>query len=388
VPALAHQQHHRRIPVVIKVLLTVLLARFALPGDLKKPQIDKNSPEGQFLDLVELENDAGKQTALLEQFLTLFPRVDSAVAVWIYGELQDRYRTAGLLDKAIVAGEKILAIEPDSVEVARANWRMAESKGDPELVKRWSAETEKIAERVVKAPLPSDSAARKAAEERAAYARQFITLANDEEYRRALQTKDPAQRVKLLEDLVKKSPQNPYMEQIEIAIFLGWKEIGNVDRSLAAAETVVARDGNRVDALLFVAEVNFQRKRNPQRTLGQATKVIERLAVAPKPDGMTDREWSIVKNQNLRLAYSIIGTIQFEAGQWAAVDQAFRGALQVAPDDQVRATLLFQLGWANYQMRNALEAIRLYVLCAAIPGPLQEQASKRIAEVKSAYNLP
>jgi tetratricopeptide (TPR) repeat protein len=385
---LVHHRPQSRPFIVLGLVLLVLLARPALPDDPKKLQIDKSSPEGLFLDLVALENDTAKQTALLEQFLKMFPKVDPAVATRVYADLQDRYTASGALDKAIAAGEKILAIEPDNVEVARTNWRLAEAKRDPELVKRWSAETKKIAERVVKAPLPSAPEARKAAQERAAYARQFIDSAEYEDFRQALQTKDPAQRIKLLEDFVKKSPQNPYLEQIEVANFMAWKEIGNVEKSLPAAETVLARDGNNEDALLFVAGINFQRKKDPQRTLGQAAKVTELWAAATKPDGMTDRDWSRLKNQNLRLAYSIIGNIQFEAGQWAAADKALRAVLPLAGDDQTRATLLYQLGWANYQMRNALEAIRLYRLCAAIPGPLQEEASKRAAAVKSAYNLP
>ena len=379
---------HRRIAFGIGLALSLLLFAPGVAGDAKKLQIEKNSPEGQFLELIALESDGAKKTALLEQFLIMFPKVDPSVTVWVYGELQDRYRRAGALDKAMTAGERILSFEPDNIEAARANWRIAEARKDPNLIQRWSTETAKIAERVVKAPLPTDPAAMKEAEERAAYARQFVVNTDYQDFTSAIQTENPEERINALEEFVKKSPQKPYMEQIEIAKFLAWKQIGNMDKTLAAAEAVLARNENREDALILVAEVNFRRKKDPQRTLALATKFIDRTAVASKPDGITEQDWARFKSQNLALAHFIIGSIHSQAGQWGAADKAFRAGLPLIADDQFRATVLYQLGWANYQMHNALEAIRFYRMCAAIPGPMQQQASQNVASVKSEYNVP
>ena len=368
-----------------------MAALFFVPlaaGDLKKPQLDRNSSEGQFMELISLEGDTAKKTALLEQFLTLFPKIDPSVTAWIYGELQDRYRRSGALDKAIGAGEKVLQIDPDNIEVARMNWRLAETKKDEALVKLWSEETARIAERIVKAPIPSDPEAMKAAEERALYAKQFIVNTDFQDYMAAIQTKDPAQRIAALDEFVKKSPQNPYMAQIEIAVFLALRELGDIDKTLAAAETVLARDENREDAMLFVAEMNFRRKKNTQRTFTLATKFIERMSIARKPEEMPDDQWTRTRNQNLALAYFIIGSIHFQSERWSAVDKAFRAALPYAPNDSLRATLLYQLGWANYKMQYPMEAIQFYKQCASIAGPMQEQASKNVVSVKAEYNLP
>jgi tetratricopeptide (TPR) repeat protein len=357
-------------------------------AEVHKLVVDKNSPEGQFLDLVTLESDAAKKIALLEQFLNMFPRVDPNVTAWVYGELQERYRRAGAIDKALAAGERILAIEPDNVEVARANWRLAETKKDEALVKHWAEETAKIAERVVKAPLPSDPEALKAAEDRALYARQFIVNTDYEDFTSALKTQDAAQRIAALKAFSEKSPQNPYQEQIEIATFLAWKELGDVDNTLAAAERVLARNENREDAMIFVAEINFRRKKDPQRTVSLASKFIERMATAAKPDGMSDEDWTRSKNRNLALAHYFIGGIRAQSNQWAAVDKEYRAALPFVADEQFRATLLYQLGYANYQLHNALDAIKFYKLCAAIPSAMQDQASKNVLAVKAEYNVP
>src|SRR5437660_1551606 len=90
----------------IVVVLAALFLTPSLRAEFKRPQLDRNSPEGQFIELVMLETDGAKKTALLEQFLTMFPKVDPSVTAWVYGELQERYRRAGALDKAISTGEK------------------------------------------------------------------------------------------------------------------------------------------------------------------------------------------------------------------------------------------------------------------------------------------
>lgn len=371
----------------IALTLVLILAPYTV-GEIKKPRVGKDTPEGQFLELVSLETDGGKKIALLEQFLTIFPHCDMALTAWVYGELQDRHRRAGNVDKALAAGERILELEPDNVEVARANWVLAEKKGDAELIKKWSGETAKIAERVVNLPLPSDPDEGKMANDRIEFARQFVINTAYEEYTKAVGIQAPAERIAALEDFTRKKPQNPYLDQIEVAEFLSYKEMGDLEKTLAAAEKILSHNENREDALLFVAEVNFRRKKDPKRSLALAKKFIERMAVAEKPEGISDRDWTNAKTQNLGLAHYIIGRISFDSEQWPVADRALRAALPLIGDNQFRATVLNDLGWANYRMLNAVDAIKFYGLCAAIPGALQEQAAKSVLSIKSEYRLP
>ena len=138
------------------LVLGLILAPYAL-GEVKKLRVGKDTPEGTFLELVSLEVSAAKKVALLEHFLTIFPACDPTITVWVYGELQDRYRRAGDLDKALAVGEKILVLDPNNIDIAETNKRLAEKKGDAELVYKWSAEMEKIAARRGKIPATDGS---------------------------------------------------------------------------------------------------------------------------------------------------------------------------------------------------------------------------------------
>jgi tetratricopeptide (TPR) repeat protein len=378
-------------PTARRRSLRVLLAFGLIAGeglaDTKKLQFDKNTSEGQFLELVSLETDGARKIALLEQFLVLFPSNPTLIS-WVYSELQDRYRRAGQLDKALATGEKLLSLVPDDIETARLNLRLAETKGDAQLEKKWAAAIAAIAERLLKTPLPSDPDELKIAEDRRALARQFVVNSDHETYVKALGIKDPAQRIAALEGFIAKSPQNPYLDQIEIAEFAAYKETGDIDKTVAAAEKIIAHNDSYESALLFIAEVNFRRKKDPKRAMTLAAKFIERTATATTPEGMTDDQWAHTKAQNLALAHIIIGNIHFQSSNWGPADKALRAALPLVGDEQLRASILNELGYSNYQLQNALEAIKFYRLCAAIRSPFQEQAGKSILSIKSEYNLP
>lgn len=367
--------------------LALLLAPGAA-GDVKKPRIGKDTPEGTFLELVSLEANPVKKIALLEHFLTIFPACDPRVTIWVYGDLQDRYRRAGDLDKALAAGEKILALDSNNLEIAEANRALAEKKGDAPLVNKWSAEIQKIAEHVVKLPLPSDVEQIQAAQERLEHAREIVMSADYTDFMKAIRTEGPAQRIAALEEFLKRSPQNQYLDQIEEAQFLAYKELGDLEKTLAAAEKILSHNENREDALLFVIEANFGRKKDPKRTLTLAAKFLERMPVAPRPESIPERDWDQARNKNIARVRYIIGRVYFESEQWPAADRALRAALPLIGDDQLRAAVLNDLGWANYRMQNAIEAIRFYSACAAINGPLQGQAVKSVLYVKAEYHLP
>jgi tetratricopeptide (TPR) repeat protein len=373
--------------------IAVALALFLSAGawaDVKKPRIGKDTPEGNFLELVALEIDAGKKIVLLEQFVTIFPQCDPAILVWVYADLQERYRKAGNLDKAVAAGEKALAVDPNNIEIARATWRIVEAKGDAALIKKWTEETANIAERIVNGPLPSgsDSESVEMAQQRIEFASQFVRKTEYQEFSKAIAIAIPAERIAALEAFVKQRPQNPYTEQIEVAEFVAYREMGDVDKTLAAAEKLLSHNYTRDDALLFVADVTFRRRKDPKKALELASKLIERSGVAEKPEGVSDQDWATAKKQNLARAHYIIGRIHFDAQRWPLADRSLRASLPFVGDDQTRAAVFYDLGWTNYQMQNAVDAVKYYGLCAGIAGPMQEQASKNVISIKAEYHLP
>jgi len=363
--------------------LATLLAPCLIPllgwADAKKPAIDSNTPEGKLLQKAQAESDLSRRMMLLELFPELFPTSPSVEFVW--RELQARYHQAGRLDKALGAGSNVLASNPNNLEAACLNWRIAADTKDPKLTAVWMSQAGHVAERALKTP---DSEMSKATIECGQSAREAIDF---EVYKTAFTTKNPADRVRLLEEFLKNHPQTSRAGEIEVATYLAYREMGDSAKALAAAERLVARNDAREDAMLLVAEATFKAGRDPNRVVSLSRKVIDRLKNAEPPEGVSPADWARTKTAELTQAHYMIGAVSFQSEKWDVADQSFRAALPGLSDPRFRAEVLNSLGWANYKLRNVSDAIKFYVDCTNIPGPLQQAAAKTLNTITAEYQI-
>ena len=101
-----------RVLKATAVTLTAFLAitaAVAAPPDRKLALVDPNTQEGYFLHLIDSERDVNTKLILFEKFViqfSQFPLIDA-----VYAEMQSLYVSIGQFDKAIGAGERILAID-------------------------------------------------------------------------------------------------------------------------------------------------------------------------------------------------------------------------------------------------------------------------------------
>ena len=364
-----------RIPAALLVLC--VCSSFGWAGT--KPAIDPNTPEGRFLDKVQAESDVSKKLMLLELFPDVFPA--SAAMEYTYSELQVRYHQAGRLEKALAVGTVLLHLNPNNLEAACLNWRIAADMKDASLTSEWVKKTGNVAERALKTPDPDMS---QATRDCGTSARQ----ANEVEvYNAAVTAKNPADRVRLLEQYLKDHPDTKQPEKIEVMIFQAYREQGDAAKTLAAAERLVTHNDTREDAMLLVAESYFKAGKDQNAVLSLSRRVIDRLSKAEKPEGLSDADWARNKTTELTQAHYMIGSVNFQAEKWEAADQAFRAALPNLTDPRFRAEVLNSLGWANYKLKNMPDALKFYVDCTNIPGPYQLAASKTLNTITAEFRL-
>ena len=363
-------------------LLAILLALCAISSfgwAGAKPAVDPNTPEGRLLEKIQAESDLSKRMVMLELFPELFPGSSATESVW--SELQARYLQAGKLEQALAAGSNVLIRDPDSLETACVNWRVAADMKNPALTAIWMKQAGQIAERTLKTPHPEMS---KSTIDCGNSARQ----ANEADaYKEAVTTPNPADRLKLMEAFLKDHPQTQHADDIEIAVFVTYREQGDAAKALAAAEKLVTHNDTREDAMLLVAESYFKSGRDSNTVLSLSKKAIDRLTKAPKPEGMSDADWARNKTTELTQANYMIGSVNFQAEKWEAADQAFRAALPNLTDSRFRAEVLNSLGWANYKLKNVSDAIKFYIDCTNIPGPFQLVASKTLNTITAEYRI-
>ncbi len=365
-----------RIPATLLALYLISSVGWA---GAKKPPTDLGTPEGRLLEKVQNEADLSKRLMLLELFPELFPTSPSVEYVW--GELQARYHQAGKLERALAAGSNALNTNSNNLDAACLNWRIAADMKDAALTTLWMTQAGTVAERVLKNPDPDMSKATLECGTNARQANEF------EAYKTAVTAKNPADRIKLLEEFLKNHPQTQHAGDIEITLFLAYREQGDTARALTAAEKLVTHNDTREDAMLLVAESYFKSGKDPNAVVSLSKKALDRLNTAEKPDGITAADWARNKSAELAQANYMIGSVSFQSEKWETADQAFRAALPNLTDPRFRAEVLNSLGWANYKLKNVSDAIKFYIECTNIPGPLQQAAAKTLNTITAEYRI-
>ncbi len=364
-----------RIPATVLVLCVFSSLGWAAA----KPSIDPNTPEGRYLNRVQTEGDLSKKLILLEFFPDVFPT--SPAVEYVYTELQARYQQGGKLDRALAAGTIVLNLNPNNLEAACLNWRIAADMKDPALTAAWVKRTGNVAEKALKTPDPDMSQATRDCGTSAREANQAAA------YNEAVTAKNSADRVKLLEQFLKDHPDTKHAEDIEIMVYLAYREQGDAAKALAAAEKLVTHNDTREDAMLLVAESYFKAGKDPNAVASLSKKAIDWLNKAEKPQNLSDADWARNKTTETTQAYFMIGSVNFQAEKWEAADQAFRAALPNLTDPRFRAEALNSLGWANYKLKNMPDALKFYVECTNIPGPYQLAASKTLNTITAEFRL-
>lgn len=376
------------------VALGALLLIFAMPGEAAKRRltVDTDHPEGVLLKQATDETDAGKRLALLEEFVGKYGKHESAT--WALAEMQAEYLKQGAFDKALAAGEKVLADDADDVPVAQGNLKAAEGKKDAALMKKWALATSDAARRVAQSAKPAGEEDAKHWEANVAYAKQVDTYCDYVLYAQAIQATAPADKISLAELLAERSPGSEYNQQLRGPLFVAYQQAGNLDKAQAVAEAELKKNDTNDDMLIFAAGRAYG-KQEKAKAAGYARRLIEVMPGKTAPQGMNEADWT--KNVNLKVGVArwMLGMIAAGEQKWTEVDTQLRAALPLVKENrELTAETLFHLGLANFKLgdpkgdkKRILDALQFNSQCAAIPGTYQAQARKNVAAIRGQYRI-
>lgn len=367
----------------------LVLALLALPAIAQEQKqhftINVGTPEGQMLQAIGQESDDAKKLALAQDFLNKYPKHEGAG--WVAGQLEAIYVKQQEYDKALEAGEKSFANDPNDLDVAYNAVKAAEGKEDPDQLKTWSARASEIARKVIAATkTPADDDAKQYLE----YVKGVETYSEYALYVVAIKLKDPKQVAELGAALEQQNVKSQYMSQISGIYLNALTQSGQGAKLCPAAEKLAAANAKDVDAALNAANCGLQKK-SYDRAAAHATHVIEALSSRPKPEGMSDADWASKKAALLGRANWIAGMAYAAESKLGPADKSLRAALPlVKGESQMYAPALFQLGLANYQLGKAIgdkakmkEGLQFFQQCAEIPGTYQDQSSKNVRTIKT-----
>jgi tetratricopeptide (TPR) repeat protein len=284
----------KRLAALVYVLLLVSAAE---AQKHKLESVDAATPEGKMLQEIGQEADPAKKLTMMEQFVSQFPKHNTTG--WVYNQMQTAYGKAGQSDKAIAAGEKLLALDAMDIEAAYANLKASEAKKDADGVLKWSGVTSDIARKTVAAPKGADQSDEEFAHA-VDFAKQVDVYTEYSLYATSLTETDPQKVMKLGDALEQRNPKSQYIAMVMPRYSAVARQANAVPAAVAFGERAYGRGQFSEDMLLLMADNELQKK-DPDKVIAYSDKIIE-LMNRPKPEGVSDADWERKKTVTTGLA--------------------------------------------------------------------------------------
>jgi hypothetical protein len=289
------------------------------------------------------------------------------------------------LTLAALISTGLIVAAPDSLDDSLQNLRDAVAKKDAAQIKPLAVQTIEAANKITSGPAPEteiDKEQVNAARDAQSYAEYAL-------YSTAIES-EPDVKLDLFATLEQASPTSKYLNDGYVYYFQALTQAGDAAKIPAIAEKALKNLPSSPDVLAELLDLAAQKNQN-DKALSYAQRLIGALGKRPKSEIMPDAEWLKKRNAMLGRAHMVAGVVLLGQTHNYRADQELRAALPlVRGDDLQTATVLFNLGLANYSLGSTgmnkaqvLEAARFSQQCAAIKSQYQEQAAHNATAMKN-----
>jgi hypothetical protein len=285
----------------------------------------------------------------------------------------------------------VVSAAPDELEDAYGKLKEAQTKKDADEVKKWAAETSKLARALVSAPQPTDASEVDTWKQRVEYGKDVDTYTEYALSATAMQSAaEPGKVIALVDALIAQNPKSKYLDECAGSYLAALEKQGGEPKQFAAANQLVAATPNNEFVLLSLATGNQGRK-SADKALNYANKLVNVMKSKPKPEGVSQADWDRRKTVMLGRGYWIAGVIEGEKQAWVDCDKNLRAALPlIGKEPSMAGAAFFYLGLSNYQLgkmvddkAKKLEGLKFSDQAAAIPGPYSQPAYRNSMAIKS-----
>jgi hypothetical protein len=274
-----------------------------------------------------------------------------------------------------------------------AQLKDAQTKKDPDTVKKLALETSKLARAEEATPQPADAAAVADWKQRVDFAKQVDLFTEYSLASTAIATTDQAKMEDLVDSLIALNPKSQYLTLCSSTYLAALAKQGS-DKQLAGAQKLLAANANNEEALHALASAYSSS--SPDRASGYATRLIAVMKGKAKPEGVSDADWERTKAAYLGDGYYIAGAAACTKSGWIDCDRNLKLALPyVNKDQRTLGITYYYLGLADYQIGKVTsdrtritEGQKYSEMSAAIAGPFQQQAFKNAQAMKQELAAP
>jgi tetratricopeptide (TPR) repeat protein len=353
-------------------------------GSIRNVTINAETDEGKLLQQAGEESDPVKRVALLEQFLAQYGSHESAG--YVHYQLLNEYLKVNNFEKAAEHGQKTLAVVPNDLEVAHLTVKALEGRNDPEALIALVEKTNETATKAAAAPQPADADEVEAWKRSTEFAAQVKQYNEHALYATAVKQASPQTKIQLLDALRKNYAGGQFEKSLDALYFQAYQQMGENEKMLQAAEAALEHDPNNETYLYLVAENNSDPAKNKLgEALSQAQRIVDTLPNKPKPENLTEEDWSKHKDLYTGLARSIIGRSLAAQNKCApAVKELQAAATGLKGNEPVLAPVYYFLGFCSARLERHRDALTYFGLAAKISGPYQAPSNDMLKKIRAA----
>jgi tetratricopeptide (TPR) repeat protein len=206
----------------------------------------------------------------------------------------------------------------------------------------------------------------------------------------ALAITDGAKKTQAGEAFVQKYPQSRYLAVVYSNLVKLYLAENEIQKMQDAGEKDVALAPTDVQTLAILGQTLPRawnsNMPNAAQQLDKAEKfsksAIELTPTISKPEGMTDAQFTLAKNQTLAMAHGGLGLVYFRRGKFDDAIPEFEASAKVDPNPEADPVTFYVLGISNEKTSHFDAAVAAFTRCASIPGSLQPTCKSGAEEAK------
>jgi tetratricopeptide (TPR) repeat protein len=341
--------------------------------------IPANSDADHALTEINATADPAQKLALIDKFAA---SAQGDMVILADDQYVNYYIGAKNYDKALEYGDKLFALDPDSLSNGVNMVRAAQGKGDVNRMFSYGEKTAQILQRYKEQAAPEgmnqatwDSQKTQTLQDvhdTVVYVEQLLVDA-------ANRTTDAAKRAALLVRFAQLFPDSPFANQALGVAAASYRQTQNTAKMLDVANGLLAKDPDNLGMLLLLADYYSEKAEQLDKAEAYAKKSVALLETAKKPDGVTDEQWKQQIALQKGLALSALGQVNIEKKNNAqAVDNLKSAAPLLKSDDGSYARNQYRLGFALLNLKRVPEAKAAFTDAASVNSPYKALAQEKL----------